>query len=187
MAQIIPVGGSIAVTIADSEVAAALMNPANNSEQNNVLIIDKAPYILSTLSFGSGGGSFASATWDALYNSGTNAIINQWPAGASVQDTSVQNGIGNFQSHLGRNGYIGSVTANLLDSNGLFLTPASGYSKTIATDSSIAIFRATGKAIVLPGTYRVVISVTDGTTTKTRTFDIVVTAYPSVPAGDGWL
>jgi hypothetical protein len=57
MAQIKALGSSTYTNIADNEVAAALMNPANNVEQNDILLIDKVPYQFSTLIMGNSGGT----------------------------------------------------------------------------------------------------------------------------------
>lgn len=189
MAQITPVGSGVAQTIPDYLVAAALFNEANNASQNNVLTIGGIQYQFNTLTWGnSSTGTFASATWDVAYNGGTTGWINQWPAGSSIQDASVQGDAYVIQGYFGRNGYTGTATATITDSNGLMNSlPVGANTKNITADISVVMFWGTVKSILLPGTYRLIFNLTDGSTTKIRTIDVVVTAYPSTAPGDGWL
>jgi hypothetical protein len=189
MAQIVPLGGSVAITIADYIVAAAIFNEANNSIQNNILTINKQPYKFDTLTWGtSSTGTFSAATWDVLALSGSIGLVNQWPASSSFQDSNVQGGYIAIQGYFGRNGYTSTATANFTDSNGFFnaMSPAQ-TTKAVTADNSVLLFHAKIKSVILPGTYRLIFTLTDGSTSKTRIIDVVVSAYPNTLPGDGWL
>lgn len=166
----------------------ALKFSAKLRPEDDSIEIDSVKYIRSSMNWASGG-SFASATWDVLFDinsmSPNTRYFNSVPAGATVQDVVFNNYICYIDARLGRNGFASAVTKTITDSNALFTAfTASG---TIGTDSSNGYAKVVTKALVLPGTYGVIVSCTDGAITKSRTFNIVVSAYPAVAAGNGWL
>lgn len=91
MAQIKELGSSSYTTINDNVVAAALMNPANNYQQDNILKIGDKQYQFNTLIMGSSGGvvppvsigslTFTEVNAEAAATSIVKTFANAIPAG----------------------------------------------------------------------------------------------------------
>lgn len=208
MAQIKPVGSSSYVTISDYLVAAALMDPANDAKQNNVLVINKVPYQFNTLTFGSGGsGTFDGSNYDAVLTyygvtsnvkAGGAAIgagggeapfwdfVNDIEEGTIFSATAIAGMRIAIKAFIDRAGFTGAVNMVIADIDGLFNTPID-TDFTIPATSSVAVANLTTKSTVAPGTYTVNVSANDGiSTNKVRSFVFVVSATSSSTPGQGW-
>lgn len=196
MAQIKPVGSSAYVTLSDYLVASALMDAANDSKQNNVLIINKTPYQLNTLVFGGGAGTWDGANFDVIatfYNTITATATETriWDFVNDIEEGTVfspqlQATRLTFKALIDRSGFTGAVDVTIEDPQGLFNTPFDS-AFTIPAASSVAVANLTVRANVPSGTYRVTVKATDGITEKSRVFYFIYNSSSSSSTpGEGW-